>query len=286
MLYAEAAPEQLWDVPIFTTTVLALVSAVYVRGFCRARRTRTVELPPWRCWTFLTGMLVLFLAIASPVDTYADRLLLAHMTQHLLLMSIVPPLVALGAPVVPLLRGLPRWFVLKVLGPLLRNQSIRRVARFLRAPATAWVGMNLAYVGWHVPAAYELALRSEHWHDCEHLCFLLTSLLFWWNILEPWPTHNPWPRWTLVPYLLAADLVNTGVSAYLCFAGRILYPSYAHASGIFGLSALDDQIAAGTEMWVLGSLIFLIPVAVLSFRLLSTQPVNESRFYSHINPAA
>lgn len=275
MLFSEVSPEQLWDVPPCTTSALFILGAIYVQGFRRARRTRPRELPTWRCWMFVVALITLFLAIASPLDTYADRLLLAHMTQHFLLMSVVPPLVALSAPVVPLLRGLPRWVNAHGIGPLLRNRTIHFLGSFLRAPAPAWIAMNTAYIGWHVPAAYELALHSERWHNCEHLCFLLTSCLFWWNVLEPWPAAKKLSRWALLPYLLAADLVNTAVSAALCFAGRVVYPSYAHESGIFGLTPLADQVAAGAEMWVLGSFIFLVPAMVLCFCLLSAVPASR-----------
>jgi len=267
MLHATANSNQLWDVPVFATSALVVATAVYVRGFRLARRTRKSELPIWRMWMFIAGIFVLFLALASPVDTFADDLLLAHMTQHLLLMCVVPPLITLGAPVVPMLRGLPRVFVVHALGPSLRCSGFVRFWRVVRTPAIGWFAMNIAYLGWHIPAAYELALRSEAWHNVEHLCFLLTSLLFWWNVIEPWPNRRTLPRWAMLPYLLTADVVNTAVSAYLCFAGRVLYPSYGVERGILGLSPTADQAAAGAEMWVIGSLAFLIPVAIITYGL-------------------
>ena len=123
--------------------------------------------------------------------------------------------------------------------------------------------MNIAYVGWHVPAAYEFALRSEAWHNVEHACFLFTSLLFWWPVIRPWPSVQRTSQWVLIPYLLCADLVNTAISAFLCFSGRLVYPSYAEAQRPFAISALNDQIAAGAFMWAFGSLVFLIPVAAI-----------------------
>ena len=90
------------------------------------------------------------------------------------------------------------------------------------------------------------------------------------NDLQPWPARNRLSRWAVVPYLLTADLVNTAVSAYLCFSGRLLYPSYASEPKLFDMTPLTDQIAAGAEDGpVLGSLIFLIPLTLISFRMLS-----------------
>lgn len=209
------------------------------------------------------GIASLWLALASPIDALGQFLLLAHMTQHLVLMSIAPPLLVLGAPTVPLLRGLPRAWVRDDLAPWMNTRGFERLRRFVMHPLTGWLGMNLAFIGWHVPAAYELALRSNGWHDLEHACFFSTSCLFWWFVLEPWPSRSIWSRWAVPIYLVSADLVNTALSAFLAFCGRVVYPTYAAVPRISGMDALQDQAMAGAEMWVLGSTIFLVP-AVLS----------------------
>ncbi len=71
---------------------------------------------------------------------------------------------------------------------------------------------------------YELALRSDPWHHVEHVCFLLTALLFWWPVVQPWPSRPRWPRWAMVPYLLLAEVQGTVLAAFFTFAGRALYP--------------------------------------------------------------
>ncbi len=129
--------------------------------------------------------------------------------------------------------------------------------------------MNIAYLGWHVPAAFELTFQSELIHQCEHACFFATSILFWWVVLGPWPARRAWPQWTVIPYLLSADLLNTVLSATLAFSGRVLYPSYSHAERISSLTPLQDQVAAGAEMWVLNSLVFLIPAVALMIKMLT-----------------
>ena len=129
--------------------------------------------------------------------------------------------------------------------------------------------MNVAYIGWHLVPAYELALRSSTWHEVEHACFFFTCILFWWPVILPWPSVARGSRWIMLPYLVSADLVNTALSAFFCFAGRVLYPTYVQAPRLFGLSALQDQIAAGALMWVIGSTIFLLPAVVITVQLLS-----------------
>ncbi len=258
-----------WDVPPIVSAELALALLIYLVGWIRLRRTRPLAIPGWRLAAFVAGIAALFVAVSSPLDTFSESLLFMHMGQHFVLMSLAPPLIVLGAPVVPMLRGVPRWFVRGFLGFFFRRRALHRLAHVLVDLRFSWLAMNLAYVCWHIPAAYEFALSSENWHNFEHFCFFSTSILFWWPILQPWPSRPRITRWALIPYLLLADLVNTGVSAFLCFSGRLLYPSYGEiVPRPFGLSALSDQIAAGAFMWVAGSIVFLIPALWLTMQLL------------------
>jgi cytochrome c oxidase assembly factor CtaG len=246
---------------------------LYLRGWRLANRTRPRELPAWRAMSFFTGLASLWVAVASPIDALDDYLLSAHMIQHFILMSVAPPLIVLGAPAVPLLRGLPRSFIRVFLQPVFRANWLHSFARWVLHPIVAWLAMNIAYLGWHVPAAFELTFRSEAIHNFEHLCFFATSVAFWWVVFAPWPSQRRWPGWTVIPYLLSADIVNTILSATLTFSGRVLYPFYGHAERISSLTPLQDQIAAGAEMWFLNSAVFLAPAAVLVFRMLA--PIQE-----------
>ena len=109
-----------WSFPFWATSGLLASGVLYLRGFRRIRRTRPRLFPSWRAWCFLGGLLSLYIAVGSPIDALDDVLLTAHMTQHLIFMSVSPPLLLLGAPAVPLLRGLPHWLVRDGLGPLFR----------------------------------------------------------------------------------------------------------------------------------------------------------------------
>ena len=266
-----------WDIPWLVTSALALSATIYVRGWMRIRCTRPAQFPVWRLATFLGGMVALFAAVASPLDTLSESLLFMHMAQHFVLMSIAPPLIILAAPVVPMLRGLPRWIV-RLLRPVMVARVFRAAGRSLTRPRAAWLAMNAAYIGWHIPRAYEFALASENWHNFEHACFFFTNLMFWWPIIQPWPRRLPQSRWFVIPYLLLADLVNTGVSAFLCFSGRLLYPSYGEIPRPFGLSALNDQIAAGAFMWVCGSTVFLLPAVGVIMHILSSSARSMPEF--------
>jgi cytochrome c oxidase assembly factor CtaG len=258
-----------WEIPPWVTCALVAAGLVYVRGWLALRRTRPDTLPAWRLLSFLAGVFAIFVAVSSPLDTFSETLLFMHMAQHFVLMSVAPPLIVLGCPFVPMLRGLPRSIVRSVGGPLFRSSPVYRVQELFSQLPIAWLAMNVTYVGWHIPKAYEFALASENWHDFEHFCFFTTSVLFWWPVLQPWPARRRFNSWMIIPYLLTADLVNTGLSAFLCFSGRLIYPSYALVDRPFGLDALKDQTAAGAFMWVVGSVVFLIPAIYLTARSLA-----------------
>jgi hypothetical protein len=186
----------------------------------------------------------------------------------MLLMMAAPPLILLGAPLVPLVRGLPNFAVREFAGPFLNWRVSKKVGRILANPICGLLLMGAVMFAWHVPRMYELALRSAGWHQVEHSCFFIVALIFWWPVVQPWPSRARWPRWAIVPYLLLADIQNTALCAILIFSDRVLYPSYAVMPRLFG-SALEDQAAAGAMMWVVGSLAFVLPAIVIAVECLS-----------------
>ena len=242
---------------------------VYLHGWQVLHRILPNLFPVWRLAAFLVGLTMLWLAIASPLDAFSGLLLSAHMVQHFLLMFVAPPLILLGAPVLPLLRGLPRGFVHDGLGPFLNWSVLRRFGNTLTHPVVGGLAMAVSLCAWHLPAAFDFALRSPGWHKFEHACFFGTSLLFWWPVVRPFPNRPHWPLWAIPLYLLAADVVNTMLCAILTFSDRPLYSSYEIVPRLFGTTVLDDQVAAGVIMWVPGSLIFLVPATILAIQYLS-----------------
>lgn len=266
---SEAAVLLSWSASPWVAIAVFLAGWVYVRGWRALRRQVPERFPGWRLQCFLGGLLCFYLAVASPLDTFAGFLLQVHMVQHLLLTMVVPPLLLLGAPWLPILRGLPRAWVRDVVGPFLNGRLWKGLAAFFAHPVTSWLLFVTSNVLWHVPLCYDAALRSNTWHGIEHACFLGTALLFWWHVVLPWPSHPHWSRWMAIPYLLLADLQNTALAAFLTFFDRPLYVSYAAVPRLWGTEIMEDQIGAGVIMWVPGSLAFLIPVGIIAVRLLS-----------------
>lgn len=241
---------------------------VYARGWRELRHRDPTRWRTCRLFAFVGGLLALILALASPIEPFSALLFQAHMVQHLLLTMVAPPLIWLGAPLVPMLRGLPAPVRTYWVAPLFRHGPLRRAMRTLTHPLAALPLFILATWGWHAPWAYELALRSDAWHYLQHGCFLGTALLFWYPVVRPYPARPRWSLWALVPYLILADVQNTVLAALLAFSDRLWYPSYAALPRLGGLSALDDQAAAGVIMWVPGSVAFLLPLFAIGTNLL------------------
>lgn len=256
-----------WEPSYWLSTAVLVTAVVYCRGWLAIRRTRPTQFPLWRLNIFLLAMAILWLAIGSPLDAFADAMLSAHMIEHLLLMSVVPPLILLSNPTVPLLRGLPRWSLKYLISPLIRIRRLRNFSHWLTRLRVAWLIMNLIFLGWHVPAAYDFALEHEGWHIVEHMCFLFASILFWWPIIRPWPSRRAY-TWGLILYLLLADVVNTALSAFLAFCTRPMYPYYLTEPNPFQLSPLSDQVIGAVIMWVFGSLVFLVPAVFITIKLI------------------
>lgn len=264
-----------WSLPPVVTIAVVLSAIVYLRGWRIVRRAEPSLLPFWRAAAFLSGLCSVWIALASPIDALNEFLLTSHMLQHMLLMMVAPPLILLGAPLVPIVRGLPGVVARKCAGAFLNWPVAARTGRTLANPVSGALAMSLVMFAWHIPSLYELALRSEFWHEVEHASFFLCSMMFWWPVVLPWPSHGRWPRWATVPYLLVADLQNTALSAILAFSDRVLYRSYSEAPRLFGVSALQDQVAAGAFMWVAGSLAFILPAVGVAVQCLSMRSARD-----------
>ena len=258
-----------WHLHPPVEALILLSVAVYATGWCKISACPRSTVRHLLC--FVAGEIALFVAIASPLHELAEISLMAHMIQHVLLMMVIVTDFLSGSPVhfAPLF-GLPNAMLHGALRPFLGWTPLKKLVLLLFHPVNCWLAFVATTLAWHTPVMFELALRSELWHTVEHTCFLATALLFWWPVIQPWPSRARWPRWAMIPYLLLADLQNTALSAFLIFCDRVVYPTYATAPRIFGMSALEDQAAAGAIMWVPGSVAFLIPLVVISIR--TTQP--------------
>jgi putative membrane protein len=267
-----------WSPPVPLTLALLLAALLYVRGWLYLRSRSLKVIPVWRAGAFLIGLFFIWIALGSPLAAFDEELLAVHMAQHLLLMTIAPPLILIAAPVMPLLHGLPQPFVHGVLGPLFRWRLMQQMGRVLSQPAVCWLAAVAALVGWHVPAAFTLGLQSETWHVVEHSCFVASGFLFWWPVVQPWPSVSTTPRWSILLYLFLATLPCDILSAFLVFCDRVVYPIYLSAPRHFGLSALEDQEFAAALMWTCVTIAYFVAAAILTTQLLATRSSSRDEF--------
>lgn len=265
-----------WPADPWLWAGLLVPALVYWRGWRVYHRRDPGRWGYDRLAAFVGGLAAAFLALGSPVEPFAGLLLSVHMVQHLLLVMVAPPLVWLGAPLLPMVRGLPEPIRTYWVGPLFGVRWLRCSAAWLTHPAVALPVLVVTTWAWHTPAAYDLALRSPGWHYLQHICFLAAGLVFWFPVVRPYPYRPAWPVWLLVPYLLLADLSNTALSALLTFSDVVLYPYYAGVPRLDGGTALDDQAAAGVVMWVPGSVAYLVPLFGVVVGLLSAEPTRPA----------
>jgi cytochrome c oxidase assembly factor CtaG/polyferredoxin len=266
-----------WSLNAPLVCMLLALALTYFRGWRLLNAERPHKYTARRLLAFACGLATIFIALASPIDTFSGFLLEAHMIQHLLLIVVAPPLLWLGQPILPVLRGLPRWLFRDVLGPFFSWKELRHAGKVFVHPLIGWCSLALVIITWHFPWFYELALHSQHWHELEHACFFWSAMLFWWPVIGVWPSQAVWPRWAMIPYLVLADVVNTGLSAVLCFSDHVIYPTYQSVSRLWGISALSDQVTAGAIMWVPGSIAFLVPVVMLVMEVVESGRSREAK---------
>lgn len=259
-----------WEFPLWLTLSLVLTGVVYTRGWIQIRKTRRAQFTAGKLAWFWGGLIVLWLAVGSPIDGFADALLSVHMIEHTFIISVVPPMLLLAHPTVPLLRGIPRGVLRKIVAPFARTRWFHAFWQRFMTPIVAWFALSVTFLTWHVPGAYNLALESEGWHDFEHFCFFVASLFFWQFVVLPWPTRRKW-NWGTILYLVAADAINTVLSAFLALCDRPIYAYYMEHPNPFNVGLLKDQVLGAAAMWVLGSIAFLIPAVVISILLLQPE---------------
>lgn len=213
----------------------------------------------WREVSFYSGVVLAFVVLERPFDDWADKWLSVHMAQHIVLMTVVPPLVVLGRPWPRMWLPFPLRTRRAVGGTLSRSSSFRRSAGFLKRP---WVALSVQYVMvalWHVPQLYDAAARNEWIHVLEHVCFVVPALVFWGALLGAAPVRARIDDLHRSLWFVAAMIPSWILAIVLAYATKPIYAAYP--------SLTDQGLAAGV-MWVPGSLTYFIAAFYFFYRWL------------------
>jgi putative membrane protein len=261
--WLELLSEWNWE-PSVLLGIAALGGAYLVfSGPLRSRFASSRPVSRSQATWFAGAMLVLFMALVSPLDNWGDTYLQsAHMFQHMLLTLAVPPMLILGTP---------HWMV----RALVNRPFWLRAGRVLTHPALAYGLFNLVFMVWHLPVLYEAALNNEAIHIVEHLCFLVTGVITWWPIFSMTPELPPISPGFQILYLFLQGIPTTVLTALIVFAPDVLYPTYLAAPRVFGIDAMMDQQIAGLEMGSLGMVVYLFILTIVFYRWMNREASQE-----------
>lgn len=244
-----------WSWEPWSLACAAFATIPYVIGMLRMDRVQRAKiLGRLRALSFFAGILILLLALESPLDAIAEDLFSVHMAQHMLLLLAVPALLVYGRPVITWL-----WaFDLDARRGIVRgwNRSGMQTAfRWLLRPLLVWLLLTAALCFWHLPGPYDWAVHHEWLHDLEHLSFLAFSLAFWTIVIEPYGQRRRLDFGATIVFVVSSGFVMSLIGAILTFATSPIYAVHLHTTQAYGLTPLQDQQLAGVIMWIPSNLV-------------------------------
>jgi putative membrane protein len=260
-------PRLAWTLDPGPLLLMALGTWVYVRRF-RAARAETGGRGAewWHAACFAASMLVLVVALVSPIDYLGEHYLFSmHMVQHILLGDIAPLLLLLSLSRVimrPATRRLTN--VERALGPL--ASPIAFIA----------IWFALLYL-WHIPAMYDLALNHTTVHAIEHMCFFAAGVAVWWPLIQPVPMRRRLSGLGTFAYIGGAKIGLAALGLFLTWSTTVAYTYYEHVPQVWGLSHIQDQNVGGAIMMIEQSLVLVTVFAVLFVRMLAQSEEEERR---------
>jgi len=264
---------------------LAIAGLIYANGL-RRWTDRTRGHPWWRVAFYYTGLVVLVLSVESPIDRLGEHHFSMHMIQHELIVMAAVPLILLGAPTTPMLRGMPRWLRLGVIRRLAKRSEVRWGYRSLTHPAIAVAAIAATLWLWHLaPGWYDAALADDAIHDLQHFTFMFAGVLLWWNVIDPKPLQSRLGYLPRILYVFAAGVPKHFLAALITFAEEPLYDTYLVARPLIGLDPLDDQQLGGLIMWVPSVMMHLLAMGIV-FAVWAQKSEQRSREEEAVREAA
>jgi putative membrane protein len=203
---------------------------------------------------FYTALALIFLSLNGWIHDLSDYYLFsAHMVQHLVLTLVAPPLLIMGTP---------GW----MLRPALAWRGVGPLARAITTAPAAFLIFNVVLAAWHLPPMYGLAMAHHPVHIAQHLCFMVGATLMWWPVLSPLPELPRLSYPAQMLYLFLLTIPMSIVAVCIVYARSLLYPAYAAAPRIWGITPMQDQMIGALIMWIPGGLFFFVIISVVFFR--------------------
>ena len=249
---AAVSPLTSWTFDPIQLTGLALLGFVYYRRV-RTLAERGTPVETWRQWSYGSGLALLFIVLASPVDALGEKqFLFVHMIQHIVIGDLAPLLMVAGltGPILRPVLALPYFGRLRVLGHPL-----------IALPLWAF---NL-YI-WHLPSLYEAALHHDAVHALQHTLFFACGALFWAAVLEPLPGPAWFGSGAKLIYIVVARVIGMVLANVMLWSSSVFYSTYDHAAR-WGISPQADQGAAGSVMMIVDSVVTISAIAWLFLKL-------------------
>ncbi len=233
---------------------LTIAAALYAkRALTLSARGRPV--PIWRQMCFASGLLLISIALFSPIGHISEELVLAHMVEHLLIGDIAALLLVLG------LTG-------PLIQPILANSVLSRL-KFLALPQVALPLWAIQLYAWHIPALYDSAYGTAPVHALEHTSFIFFGCLMWMPLIGPLPMPAWWTNGWRLGYAIVVRFTGVILGNIFMWSGTVLYPIYKPGEDYWHISPLGDQSTAGAIMMLEGTFVALGVFAWLFLRTAS-----------------
>jgi putative membrane protein len=251
--WTEVGTTWTWDP--WVTLPLVLSGSLYATGATRLWRRAGIGrgIRVWQAGCFALGWALLVLALVAPLHWLGERLFVAHMVEHEILMAASAPLLIVARPIGAMLWALPQAWR-RGLGAIGRVPSFARTWSVLTNAPVATILHGAALWVWHIPSLYEAALADPWLHWVQHVSFFGTALLFWRALLQGPRRERAYGA--SVFYLFVTSLHTGFLGILLAIARRPIYPAQTGAAPEWGLSPLEDQQLAGLVMWIPAGLVY------------------------------
>jgi cytochrome c oxidase assembly factor CtaG len=270
-----------WTAEASTLIPLAIAFFWYTAGVQRAiAEGKAKAISPARLIAFAGGMIVMAIALQSPIDIISEDLFSVHMIQHLLLMLAAPPLFVWSDCPIVFLRALPRR-ARKAVAHFWARSAVSRTYHGLTHPVAVWGAFCGAFVFWHAPRPYEWALADNRVHIVEHLSFFVTSLAFWSIVLPPNIRRRRLQHGPTLLLVVSTAVLGGLPGALMIFAPRPLYPVHAAGVARWGLTLMQDQQIAGLIMWIPAGAAYVLAATLVFLQWLREAEARAVRSARH-----